>query len=184
MRALEAERTLAEWDCRSRRIFTKSDLRRLFPDDKDKAFSEGLRRLVTAGVVTRPAKGVYLNARSRQPRTHLLEEIAVCLRRGEYNYISLESALSEHGAISQIPVDRITVMTTGRKGEFRTPYGTIEFTHTDRKPSDILDSSEEVGRPLRLASPESAFRDLKRVGRNVHLVDEEALSDIIDDWND
>lgn len=39
--------------------------------------------------------------------------------RGEYNYISLESALSEYGIISQIPIDRLTIMTTGRKGEYK-----------------------------------------------------------------
>ncbi len=33
---------------------------------------------------------------------------------GEYNYVSLESMLSEYGLISQIPIDRLTVMTTGR----------------------------------------------------------------------
>ncbi len=41
----------------------------------------------------------------------------------------LESALSEYGVISQIPIDRLTIMTTGRKGHYKTPYGTIEFTH-------------------------------------------------------
>ncbi|MDV7106381.1 hypothetical protein R3X26_18525 [Vibrio sp. TH_r3] len=32
--------------------------------------------------------------------------------------------LSDFGVISQIPVDRLTVMTTGRSGEFKTPLGT------------------------------------------------------------
>ena len=55
------------------------------------------------------------------------------MRRGEYSYISLETMLSEYGAISQVPIDRLTVMTTGRKGEYETPFGVIEFTHTKRK---------------------------------------------------
>ena len=66
-------------------------------------------------------------------------------------------------------------MTTGRKGEYKTPYGTIEFTHTKRKLRDILNSMKDVGRPLRLANPIAAWRDLKRAGRNTHLVDERVL---------
>ncbi len=80
--------------------------------------------------------------------------------------------LSEYGAISQVPIDRLTVMTTGRRGTYTTPYGTIEFTHTSRGLPDILVGSREVGRPLRLATPQTAWRDLKRVGRNIHIMDE------------
>ena len=51
-------------------------------------------------------------------------------------------------------------------------FGTIEFTHTSRKVADVLDSVKDIGRPLRFAKLQAAWRDLKRVGRNVHLVDE------------
>jgi hypothetical protein len=97
--------------------------------------------------------------------------------RGFYNYISLESALSEAGAISQIPLDRLTVMTTGRKGEYRTPYGVIEFTHTKRPEMEILDHVYSAGRPLKMATLTTALRDLKRVGRNTHLLDWEMLNE-------
>jgi hypothetical protein len=106
-----------------------------------------------------------------------LELIARTLRRGAYNYVSLESALSEWGAISQIPVGRLTVMTTGRKGEYKTPYGVIEFTHTKRPLTEVLASGVERGRPLRIASKQAALRDLKRVGRNTHLLIAEELAD-------
>ena len=75
-------------------------------------------------------------------------------------------------AISQIPIDRLTIVTTGRKGEYKTPFGTIEFTHTKRTVSDIINQIHNIGRPLRFASKHAALRDLKRVGRNMHLVDE------------
>ncbi|MCJ8272078.1 MAG: hypothetical protein MJK04_22115, partial [Psychrosphaera sp.] len=107
--------------------------------------------------------------------SHTIERVAVALRRGEYNYVSLESALSEYGVISQIPNDRITIMTTGRKGTYDTPWGTLEFTHTKRSVSDIVDNIHTVERPLRMASVQAAWRDLKRVGRNTHLVDMEIL---------
>jgi len=48
----------------------------------------------------------------------------------------LESALSEYGAISQFPIDRLNI--------------------------------RDIKRPLRLAIPQAAWRDLKRVGRNTH----------------
>lgn len=67
-------------------------------------------------------------------------------------------------------------MTTGRKGQYRTAYGAIEFTHTKRSVRDILSSMREVGRPLRVATLRAAWRDLKRIGRNTHLVDEEILN--------
>lgn len=66
-------------------------------------------------------------------------------------------------------------MTTGRSGEFKTPLGTIEFTHTKRNPINILENTSLVGRPLRLATKQTAYRDLKRVGRNTHLVNDDAL---------
>jgi hypothetical protein len=109
--------------------------------------------------------------------SHTVEQIAKTLRRGEYNYVSLESALSEYGAISQIPIDRLTVMTTGRKGTYQTPYGIIEFTHTKRPVRDIVQHIRDIKRPLRIATAQTAWRDLKRVGRNTHLVNQETLQD-------
>ena len=40
-------------------------------------------------------------------------------------------------------------MTTGRKGVFETPIGTIEFTHTQKSIAKILDSTLVIGRPLK-----------------------------------
>lgn len=68
-------------------------------------------------------------------------------------------------------------MTTGRKGEYTTPYGIIEFTHTKRPVISILDGIYDAGRPLRFAKKDTALRDLKRVGRNLHLVDKNALNE-------
>ena len=143
-------------------------------------FAEGLGRLVKQGVLEHAARGVYVNPLSRLSRRYLIEKIAVCLRRGEYSYVSLESALSEYGAISQIPMSRITVMTTGRSATIRTPYGVIEFTHTKRSPADILRSTLIMKeRPLRIARVETALRDLRRVGRNLDMVNLEDYEDIL-----
>jgi predicted transcriptional regulator of viral defense system len=175
MKKTSAIKIFIEWDTKGRCVYTLSDLAKLFPEDSHRTLQEGVNRLVKAGILQRACRGVYVYMLSHNKGSYLIEQIAKALRRGDYNYVSLESALSEYGAISQIPIDRLTVMSTGRKGEYKTPYGTIEFTHTKRKLQDILQSMKEVGRPLRLANPLAAWRDLKRVGRNTHLVDEEML---------
>ena len=126
-------------------------------------------------MLQRAARGVYVFAYSRNINADTVELIAKTLRRGHYSYISLESALSLYGAISQVPVDRLTVMTTGREGEFKTPFGVIEFTHTKRSVSEIIGNVIQTDRPLRIATRKTAYRDLKRVGRNVHLVDESEI---------
>ena len=78
-----------------------------------------LVKIAIIGVLMRAVSGVYVNALSANGFTHTLENIAKAMRRGEYSYVSLESALSEYGVISQIPM-RLTIMTTGRKGEVTT----------------------------------------------------------------
>ena len=164
---------LRDWDRQGRHVFTRKALAKLFPEDSPKAFSEGLNRLLRAGLLTRVCRGVYVNPHAHSLDSRVIERVAQALRPGEFNYVSLESALSEYGEISQIPIDRLTVMTTGRKGVYETPYGTIEFTHTARPAADILSHVRTVeGRPLRLAGRDAAWRDLKRVGRNVGMVDE------------
>jgi len=175
MKRTPAIRISTHWDAKGRYVYTLGDLAKLFPEDSPRTLQAGVNRLVKAGVLQRICRGIYLYAFSYNKDSHVIEQIAKALRRGAYNYVSLESALSEYGAISQIPIDRLTVMTTGRKGEYKTPYGTIEFTHTKRKLRDILKSMKDVGRPLRLANPLAAWRDLKRAGRNTHLVDEGML---------
>ncbi len=49
------------------------------------------------------------------------------LRGGVLNYISLESQLSYTGDISQVLIDRLTVVTKGRSGTFSTPYGVADY---------------------------------------------------------
>lgn len=174
----EALQVLADWDHKGRHVFTRRDLAKLFPRDNPKAFAEGLRRLVRSGLLVHACHGVYVNPGARSLDSRVIERIARALRPGAYNYVSLESLLSETGEISQVPVDRLTVMTTGRKGVYRTPYGVIEFTHTKRPIPAVIDGIRQVeGRPLRIATPAVAWRDLKRVGRNVGLVDPQAVAD-------
>lgn len=178
MRNLQAIQILREWDKKGKFVFTKNELRKLFYKDKDKAFSEGLLRLVKDNILERACRGVYVNPNASSMNGYTIEHIAKALRQGAYNYVSLESILSEYGVISQIPIDRLTIMTTGREGIYRTHYGVIEYTHTKRPISDIINSIQKIEkRPLRIATKHAAWRDLKRVGRNIHLVNSEELND-------
>ena len=173
MKKLQAFNTLRDWDKKGRYVFSKQDLSKIFFEDNSKTFTEGLNRLVNDGWIVRACRGVYVNPHAHYSLDgYSIEQIAKVLRRGEYNYVSLESMLSEYGMISQIPIDRLTVMTTGRKATFKTQYGVIEFTHTRKSVSDILSHVVKIeGRPLRVAKKEIAWQDLKRVGRNLQMVD-------------
>ncbi|MCE7507660.1 type IV toxin-antitoxin system AbiEi family antitoxin [Alloalcanivorax xenomutans] len=174
----ELQKTLSEWDKRGRYVFSRHEMRRLFPNESEKSLEKSLARMVERGLLQRAARGVYLNPYAGSQDGYAIEHIAKALRPGEYNYVSLESALSEYGVISQIPIDRLTVMTTGRKGTCRTRHGTIEFTHTKRGLDEILQSMVPVpGRPLRIATLAAARRDLRRVGRNCHLMEQEGAGD-------
>ncbi|MCC8366259.1 type IV toxin-antitoxin system AbiEi family antitoxin domain-containing protein [Xenorhabdus sp. PB61.4] len=177
MNHMTAIQYLNKFDQQGRYVFTTKDLAKVFSEDSKRAFEAGLNRLVKHGVLLRACKGIYVFALSQHNGLDTLELIARAMRRGEYSYVSLESALSQYGAISQIPIDRLTIMTTGREGTYRTPFGTIEFTHTKRSVPDIINNIKEIGRPLRLASKQTAYRDLKRVGRNIHLVEKEVINE-------
>jgi len=171
MNKANAIEVLKAQEKRGQYVFSHHDLRKLFSQDSHKTFNEGLKRLVKSGILRHACRNLYVNENARQLDGYTIERIAKTLRRGEYNYVSLESMLSEYGVISQILMDRITIMTTGRKGVYHTAYGVIEFTHTKRTVTDILNGTLKVRqRPLRVASKETALRDLRRVGRNTNLI--------------
>jgi predicted transcriptional regulator of viral defense system len=172
MKVIDLIHRLAELDRKGVYILTKGDIEKLFPNEEQKTLEKSLQRMVSQGLLTRASKGVYLNPAAKSQSGRVIEDIAKALRPGCFSYVSLESILSEYGLISQIPVSRITIMTTGAAGTYETPYGPIEFTHTKRSAANIMAStlySDE--RPLRIATKEAAIRDLMRVGRNVNMLD-------------
>jgi predicted transcriptional regulator of viral defense system len=172
MRIADVIEKLSYWDKQGRYVYAKRDLAKVFSESIGSTLNATLRRLVSARILTRAAHGVYVYSASSHLDAYTIEVVADTLRRGSYNFVSMESALSDYGLISQIPIDRITVMTTGRRGEYRTPYGVIEFTHTNRSPMDILENT--LLRPphrLRIATAEFAMANLKRVGRNLNMVE-------------
>lgn len=167
--------------CDGRRVFSIIDLMKLFPDSDRKTLREFLSRHCSGPdpLLTRACRGVYVNAKA--PKGDILQEVARVCRRGFRSYLSNESVLSAYGVISQIPFDRITVMTTGREGDVETPFGTIEFTHTRSSPAAV---DKGVSRPagrhlLPVATLDRALRDYRISRRPMEMIDVEALNEIV-----
>jgi predicted transcriptional regulator of viral defense system len=160
-------------------VLSKKDIEKLFPEEDEKAMEKSLRRMVKDGLLVKAARGIYVNASAASRNAGwIIEEVAKALRPGKVCYVSLESILSEYGVISQIPMSRLTVMTTGSSGVHETPYGVIEFTHTKRSVPDVLDRTIFIReRPLRIAKKQSAVQDLLRVGRNTDMIDYDELEE-------
>lgn len=179
MRAELLLKRLMEVESKGIILLTKHDIEKLFPDDEPAALTLAIHRLSTgdAPPLLHVARGLYaLPEAIRRNGLFMDHLIAIKLRPGHLSYVSLESALSEYGLISQIPVGVLTVMTTGRRGWARTAFGDIEFVHTERSYGDILDSTfkgEQM--PLRYATAKTALRDLRKVGRNLDMLDHEAI---------
>lgn len=154
-------------------LFTNSDLRAVLPLLSSGAFKVLLSRLVKAGLLERVCRGLYLYPKVNFPRGDLLFHAAARLRSGEFNYITLESVLSDAGVISQILINRITLMTTGRSNLIDCGrWGTIEFVHTSQKPADIQNQLEYDRRcHLWRASVPLAIRDMQATRRNLDLID-------------
>jgi hypothetical protein len=138
-----------------------------------------MKRFSDQGVLIRAARGVYVNPAARSTPADVRRHLLRFLRPREISYVSLESKLSEAGVISQIATT-LTCMTTGSPGPFETPWGAVEFTHTDRKIEIGTDVIVQDDGTLE-ATIRTAVRDLRRVGRNLDLIDEEILADAISD---
>ena len=115
------------------------------------------------------------------PTGHLLFHAAARLRAGEFNYISLETVLCDAGVISQVPINWITVMTSGRSHVVDCGnYGHIEFVHTAQRSDDVgRELTYDPDRRLWQASVRQALRDMKATRRSLELVDEEASRELV-----
>lgn len=136
------------------------------------SFRKLLIDCVRKGVLRRVANGLYESTITPPTPSTALFKTASKLREGYLNYVSLESQLSHSGHISQIPMDRLTIMTKGRAGTFETHYGTIEFTHSKKsqqKLSDHLYFDHEI--KMFRATIEQAMADLKNCQRNLHMLE-------------
>jgi predicted transcriptional regulator of viral defense system len=153
-------------------IYTSSELALLLPSRTPGALRTIISRYVSMELLIRLASGIILYKRHSLTTNEILYTTARLLRRDSLMYLSLESALSEYGCISQVPMTTVTFMTTGRSGKFViADFGTIEFIHTKRRPHKILPHLIfDEHRGCYIAHRDLAIADQKRVGRNLDLL--------------
>jgi predicted transcriptional regulator of viral defense system len=160
-------------------VFGPSDLAAAVPECGQLAVL--LSRATKVGLLRRICRGIYFYPVRGYPAGNLLFHAAARLRAGEFNYISLETVLSDAGVISQVPMNWISLMTSGRSHVVDCgDYGHIEFVHTAQRPEDI--SSElayDAERHLWRASVRQALRDMKATRRSMELVDEEVARELV-----
>jgi hypothetical protein len=138
-------------------------------------------RHVKNTVIKRVCKGVWLNPLSRYANNDdRLEELALLLRSDHYNYVSMETVLSQASIISQQMFGYLTVMTSGSSKTIKTTFGTLEFIHTKRDWIELSRHSIHDGHKLPWANIATAYRDLKRSGCNVKMIDLDMLKLFMD----
>lgn len=174
-------RTLAELASVEHYLFALTDLRALLPALSETAFKTLLSRAVSAGHLARVCRGLYLYERVDYPRGLLLFHAAARLRADTFNYISLETALSDAGVISQIPINWITLMSAGRSNIIRCgAWGTIEFVHTRKRPDEVAGQLSYDRRcHLWRASVTLALQDMRATRRNMELVDWSVVNELV-----
>ena len=182
MKRSQLIQTLTKADRNGVWAFTPATFSALFGEIEPGYLRLMMKRLTDQGVLIRAARGIYVNPFARSMPADVRGGLVRFLRPREISYVSLESKLSETGVISQVTT-ALTCMTTGSPGRFDTPWGVIEFTHTER---DI-----EFGTDVRVrddgvpeASVKRAALDLRRVGRNIDLIDETILAEAVDEESD
>jgi hypothetical protein len=182
MTRTELDKRLDEMDRRGVWAFTPETFAVLLGGPPRNYLKLKMKRLADRGVLVRAARGVYVNPHARSMPDDLRAGLVRFLRPREVSYVSLESRLSEAGAISQVATV-LTCMTTGASGRFDTPWGAIEFTHTDRTITVGIDANARDDGLLE-ATLERSVRDLRRVGRNLGLIDDEILAEMLRDERD
>ena len=140
-----------------------------------------LCRAQKAGLLKRVCRGIYLYPRVNYPRGMVLFHAAARLRASGFNYLSLETTLSDAGVISQVPINWITLMSSGRSqvvdcGDF----GRIEFVHTAQLPGEVAEElTYDPERRLWRASVRLALRDMRATRRTQDLVNPEVARELV-----
>lgn len=131
-------------------IFTTNDIASSFQIQTSHA-TNLLRRLSTAGQLTRLAHGLWGLANKIEPL--MLPEY---LTAPMPSYISLQSALYYHGMISQIP-EIIYAISIARTKVYKTPLATISIHHI--QPVLFSDYIITGKNNIKIATPEKALFD-------------------------
>lgn len=160
-------------------VFAPSDLAGAVPGCGQLAVL--LSRAAKGGLLRRVCKGIYFYPVADYPAGNLLFHAAARLRADAFNYLSLETVLSEAGVISQVPMNWISLMSSGRSHVVDCgDYGHIEFVHTAQRPDEVAgELVYDPDRHLWRASVRQAMRDMKATRRSLELVNGEVLHGLV-----
>lgn len=162
-------------------LFSATNLRALFPNLLDGAYKSLLHRAAKSNILTRVCRGVYLYEKAQKHDGLLLFHVAALLRAGHFNYVSLETVLGEAGVISQVPIQWITIMSSGRSSIIPCgSFGTIEFIHTEQKPADLVNRviyDRRYG--MWRADIPLAIQDMKNTRRDCDLINRDIADEFI-----
>lgn len=162
-------------------LFSFQDLRALFPNLTDAAFKALINRAAKLGYLYRVCRGLYAYQDAIPADGLFLFHVAAYLRRDEFNYISLETVLSDLGVISQVPINRIFIMSSGRSNSISCgEFGAIEFVHTNQKPEEVMDNlvyDQDCG--MWRANLKLALRDMKMTKRSCDLIDWDVANELV-----
>jgi len=162
-------------------LFSLQDMSAALPGMSTSAWKALLRRAEKNGLLKRVCRGLYLYPAVEYPAGMVLYHAASRLRAHDFNYLSLESVLSDAGVISQVPMNWVTLMSTGRSYTFDCgDFGHIEFIHTKKALDNLVPQIQYDPRcGLWRASVPLALKDMKRTRRNTDLVDQEAAREFV-----
>lgn len=151
-----------------RYLFSFVDLKGAMPGQNPGAFKALIFRAVKDGLLKRICRGLYLYPRVNYAAGLVLFHAAARLRASAFNYLSLETALSDAGVISQIPMNWITVMSSGRSNIIDChEFGHIEFVHTKKLPAALVKHlTYDPDCRLWRASVDLAIKDMRTTGRS------------------
>jgi hypothetical protein len=162
-------------------LFSLHDLRAVLPEHSSAALKSLAGRAEKNGMLRRVCRGLYLYPKVDYPAGLVLYHAAARLRAHEFNYLSLESVLSDAGVISQIPMNWITLMSSGRSYILDCgTFGHIEFIHTKKTPGQVADRiSYDPRCRLWRASVALALQDMVQTRRNMDLINWEVARELV-----
>ncbi|HKK65470.1 MAG TPA: hypothetical protein VJ967_06415 [Clostridia bacterium] len=116
-----------------------------------------LNRWVRSGRVLRLHKGWYTLAEPYRRVTISMPVVACSIKPG--SYVSLQSALSQHGLIPEYVPETVSV-TTGRPQLIHTPFGRIRYRHLKHEAFWGYEETAYGSQTAFIARPEKALLDL------------------------
>ena len=162
-------------------LFSTDDLRALLPNHSVLAFKTLLSRIVETGELKRVCRGLYLYELAQPNPAEVLPRAVQKIRPLSFNYLSLESVLSDAGVISQLPLQRLMVMSSARSAVIDCgQWGSIEFIKTRQKPEELVgqlvfDPQMQLWR----ANVAQALRDMRATHRSMDLIDWREAHDFV-----